>query len=228
MASVIPPDAPAGFQTNPTRRKARGNAADDGDDPATSTRVGSISHDRVKKGFNLEWEDLDDFNAWCKAEQLDNSIEFISHHTTRSAGPIWRERRVYSCARGRTKGKDPYQPKSGTNRKIEKKFTDCKCKITLKLYWHVPTVLGRYDTEHNHPIHQDNLRFMCLSGETRALVLDLLRLRVNTKQIVRHHYVVQFRLLMTRQMISGSACNHNIPPIIAIITLHHAISAGSN
>jgi hypothetical protein len=32
--------------------------------PTTSTRVGSISHDRVKKGFNLEWEDLDYFNAW--------------------------------------------------------------------------------------------------------------------------------------------------------------------
>ena len=181
--SVIP-DAPASFQTNPTRRKACGNTADDGDDPATSTRVGSISHDRVKKGFNLEWEDLDDFNAWCKAEQLDNSIEFISHHTTRLAGPIWRKCHVYSCACGRTKGKVPYQPKSGTNRKIEKKFMDCKCKITLKLYWHVPTVLGRYDTEHNHPIHQDNLWFTCLSGETHALVLDLLRLGICHRRYV--------------------------------------------
>ena len=168
-------------------RKARGNTADDGDNPAKSTHVSSISHDRVKKGFDLEWEDLDDFNAWCKAEQLDNSIEFISHHTTRSAGPIWRECRVYSCARGRTKGKDPYRSKPGANRKIEKKFTDCKCKITVKLYWHVPIVLGRYDAEHNHLIHQDNLRFTRLSGEMCALVLNLLRLCVNTKEIVCNH-----------------------------------------
>ena len=60
--SPVIPDAPAGFQTIPTRRKARGNAADDGDDP---THVGSISHDRVKNEFNLEWEDLDYFNGEC-------------------------------------------------------------------------------------------------------------------------------------------------------------------
>jgi hypothetical protein len=144
MASVIP-DTPASFQTNPMHHKACGNTANDRDDPGTSTCVRSISHDHVKKGFNLEWEDLDDFNSWCKAEQLDNSIEFISHHTICLAGPIWHECCVYSCACGWTKGKDPYQPKSGTNRKIEKKFMDCKCKITLKLYWHVPTVLGHYE-----------------------------------------------------------------------------------
>jgi hypothetical protein len=153
--------------------------------PGTSTRVGSISHDHEKKGFTIEWGDLDDFQAWLKAEQLDNSIEFISHHTTRSEGPIWCERRVYSCARGRTKG-DSSQPKLGANRKIEKKFTDCKCKITAKLYWHVPTVLGRYEAEHNHEINDENLRYTRLSWETRALVLDLLWLHVDPKQIICH------------------------------------------
>jgi hypothetical protein len=185
MSIFVIPDAPPGFQTNQTRRRARGNAAAQEEDPGTSTRVGSISHDREKKGFTIEWGDLDDFQAWLKAEQLDNSIEFISHHTTRSEGPIWRERRVYSCARGRTKG-DSSQPKLGANRKIEKKFTDCKCKITAKLYWHVPTVLGRYEAEHNHEINDENLRYTRLSWETRALVLDLLRLHVDPKQIVCH------------------------------------------
>jgi len=190
MSIFVIPDAPPEFQINPTRRRARGNAAAAQEDPGTSTRVGSISHDREKKRFTVEWEDLDDFQAWLKAEQLDNSIEFISHHTTRSEGPIWRERRVYSCARGRTKGDSSSQPKPGANRKIERKFADCKCKITVKLYWHVPTVLGRYETEHNHEIHDENLRYTRLSTETRALVLDLLRLRVNPKEIVCHHYYI--------------------------------------
>ncbi|KAI0279161.1 hypothetical protein BC826DRAFT_976007 [Russula brevipes] len=165
MSVFVIPDAPPKFQINPMHRWACGNVVAQ-EDPGTSTRVGSISHDREKKRFTVEWEDLDDFQAWLKAKQLDNSIEFISHHTTHLEGPIWQEWCVYSCARGRTKGDSSSQPKPGANWKIERKFTDCKCKITMKLYWHVPTVLGRYETEHNHEIHDENLRYTRLSTET--------------------------------------------------------------
>ncbi|KAI0282930.1 hypothetical protein BC826DRAFT_973987 [Russula brevipes] len=292
MSVFVIPDAPPEFQINPTRRWARGNAVAQ-EDPGTSTCVGSISHDREKKRFTVEWEDLDDFQAWLKAKQLDNSIEFISHHTTRSEGPIWQEREgaastapraphckgpdehrsprgalctstpdmgtcegsnararqglvpclthitvgtglgpvrpraIYASVSGTTQGDSSSQPKPGANRKIERKFTNCKCKITVKLYWHVPTVLGHYETEHNHEIHDENLQYMRLSMETRALVLDLLRLRVNPKEIVCHYYYI-FNSFYRLLSVSGSASNRSAHPPIAIIISQFVISVEFN
>ncbi|KAI0279877.1 hypothetical protein BC826DRAFT_925447 [Russula brevipes] len=97
----------------------------------------------------------------------------------------------------------------------------------MKLYWHVPTVLGRYETEHNHEIHGENLRYTHLSMETHTLVLDLLWLCVNPKEIVCHYYYI-FNSFYRLLSVSGSASNRSARPPITIIISQFVISVEFN
>ena len=44
-------------------------------DPATLIRMGSITYDRNKNGYDLEWESRNDFNRWLTNEQEAHRIE---------------------------------------------------------------------------------------------------------------------------------------------------------
>jgi hypothetical protein len=44
-------------------------------DPATSSKTGSITYDRKKNGYHLEWESRADFNTWLMHKQAAIGIE---------------------------------------------------------------------------------------------------------------------------------------------------------
>ncbi|KAH9020705.1 hypothetical protein EDB84DRAFT_1565608 [Lactarius hengduanensis] len=48
------------------------------EDPATSHRYGSITHDRKRGKMTLEWANEEDFLAWLAAEESDQTIELIT------------------------------------------------------------------------------------------------------------------------------------------------------
>jgi hypothetical protein len=159
------------------------------EDPATTARYGSITHDRKRGKMTMEWANEGEFLAWLAAEESDKSIELIVSHTAHSDSPLWRARRILKCSREWTGGQ-PAQNKSAAtassrqNRKIPSKKTGCRCCLTIKLYRHTETILGKYENEHNHPLGDENLRFTRLSDMTRDLVMDMVHMRIEPKAIM--------------------------------------------
>ena len=86
---------------------------------------GSITYNREKGGMTREWADADAFLTWLAAEELEKSIELIVSQVERSDSPIWRERRVYRCAREFTGGKQGRQRTTQWERTIPGKKTGC-------------------------------------------------------------------------------------------------------
>lgn len=64
------------------------------------------------------------------------------------------------------------------------KRTGCRCRVIIKTYHHVPTVLGWYRTEHDHATGVDNFMFTRLPDSTRAYALNLLRRQMSAKEVV--------------------------------------------
>ena len=152
-------------------------------------RPGSIMHDRKHGKMPSEWKDADDFRVWLEAEESDKGIELIVSHVRHSDSPIWQERRVLKCLCEWTGGR-PAQNKSVSSapmeqdRKIPSKKTGCRCRLTLKFYRHTETILGNYESKHNHPLRDDNLRFTRLTDRTRELVTDVIHTGIDSKMIV--------------------------------------------
>ena len=159
------------------------------EDLATTLRPGSITHDQKHRKMPSEWKDEDDFRAWLEAEESDKGIELIVSHVRHSDSPIWRERRVLKCLREWTGGR-PAQNKFASSapveqdRKIPSKKTGCQCRLTLKFYRHTETILGNYESEHDHLLGDDNLRFTWLTDRTRELVTDMIHTGIDSKTIV--------------------------------------------
>lgn len=164
------------------------------EDPATTLRCGSITHDRKRGNMPLEWSNEEDFRTWLAAEESEHAIELIVSHTAHSDSPLWRERRILKCAREWTGGR-PVQNQSGPEakdvriqeRKIPSKKTGCRCQLTIKFYRHTPTILGKYKTTHDHPLGDQNLRFTRLTDRTRDLVMEMVYMGIDSKVIVSNH-----------------------------------------
>src|SRR6266702_2755463 len=157
------------------------------EDPATTHQRGSITSDWKKDNMTLEWANEEEFLAWRAAKESDNTIELIVSKVVHSNSPIWRERHVLRCSR-EWMGGQLAQNKSGDtakrDRKIPSKKTGCRCRLTIKLYWHTETILGEYEREQGHPLRDENLRFTWLSDTTRNLVMDLVHIGFDTKVVV--------------------------------------------
>ena len=154
-------------------------------DPATSKRYGSITHDRENQRPTHEWNSLEEFRAWRIIEELDRGIELLLSSTRRSDGPLWHENRTYSCSRQGTGGKSRYVRKCMDRiRKLPSKRTGCRCRVRIKTYHHVSTVLGWYEFEHDHAIGVANLMYTRLRDSTRRYVLNLLRMDLSPKEVV--------------------------------------------
>ena len=152
---------------------------------------GSFAYDQEKGGMTREWADTDAFLTWLATEEAEKSIKLIVSQVKRSDSLIWRERRVYRCAREFTSGKKDRQNITRSERAIPSKKTGCRCTLIIKMYPHTDKILGKYDEEHDHTIGDDNLRFTRLSDTTKELVMELARAGVHSKAIVRGHYVAQ-------------------------------------
>jgi hypothetical protein len=153
-------------------------------DPATSKRYGSITHDRENRRPTHEWNSLEEFHAWRINEELDHGIELLLSKR-RSDGPLWHENLTYSCSRQGTGGKSKYVRKYMDRiRKLPSKRTGCRCRVRIKTYHHVSTVLGWYESEHDHAIGVANLMYTRLRDSTRGYVLNLLRTNMRPKEVV--------------------------------------------
>ena len=153
-------------------------------DPATSCLRGSITFD-WKHGFSLEWESKEAFKDWLDNEQTAQSIELrpskIEHGSV-----LYTTNQIFRCARNGTGGFKAYQKKTTRERKIESKRIagGCPCHVQIKTYPHTAVVLGKYITNHSHPIGMDNLKFIRMRDLMREMIASMLRYGKNDKDIV--------------------------------------------
>jgi hypothetical protein len=100
---------------------------------------------------------------------------------------------MFRCLHEFTGGKTDYQNKYHQDWKIPSKKTGCRCHLTIKHYLQTDAILGKYEEEHDHPVGDDNLQFLRLSGKIRNLVMDMVYIGIDSKVIVSHRGTIQFR-----------------------------------
>ena len=150
---------------------------------ASSNKQGSFDYDREKGGYFLEWASLAEFDAWRRQEEIANSIELVVCRTV--MGKVFTQKRTYCCARQPTGGDKQYKKKNlHWDRKIDSKKTGCGCQLTIKLYPDTPTILGRYEADHDHEVGFANLAYTRMSPAAREKIYDMLNQRIDYKEIV--------------------------------------------
>jgi hypothetical protein len=156
-------------------------------DPATSSKIGSITHDREESGYNLEWESRAEFNRWLSHEQAALGIEIRVSKTRESkARQLYSTCETLRCARNGTGGKSRYVKKTTRERKIDGKRIEggCPCFVQIKTYPHTDTILGKYHHDHSHPTGKDNLKYIRIRVCTRELIEVWVHYGVTDQEIV--------------------------------------------
>jgi hypothetical protein len=136
------------------------HADPDAIDPTTLTKMGSITYNREEAGYNLKWESRDNFNKWLTHEQATIGIEiWLSRTYYPKNSALYSKGEIFCCAHNGTGGEKHYVKKTTCERKIDSKQIEgrCPCSIQIKIYPHTNTILGRYNTNHSHPVSKDNL-----------------------------------------------------------------------
>ena len=163
-------------------------------------RYGSLTYDRQKGDMKLEWPNEDEFQAWLVAEEQEKTIKLIVSRTAESDSPNWRACRMFRCSRELSGGKTNRENKYDWDRKIPSKKTGCKCQLIVKQYPGTETMLGKYQGEHDHPLGDDNLRFLRLSTEVRNFVMDMVDAGMGCQAIVSNKGLFICRANGTLQM----------------------------
>ena len=141
----------------------------------------------------MQWDNNDAFLAWVASEESNKTIELVMSQTERSTdSPDWWEQSMLHCSRGFMGGKTDYQKRHEWERKIPSKKTGCECNLTIKRYLDTTVILGKYHDEHNHPLGNDNLRFLRLLDKIRNLVMDMVHIGIESKVIVSHTSFINF------------------------------------
>ncbi|KAJ7301546.1 hypothetical protein DFH08DRAFT_653052, partial [Mycena albidolilacea] len=131
---------------------------------------GSFEDDLVTKKYPLSWNTWEEFSAWLSNEENQNSIELRLVKTTRRL-PHFDFKYRYICSRRGTGGPSKYVPKNPErSRKIPSKRTDCPCTLTVKRYPGRATVCASYNTNHDHGLGNDNVRFTRIPTKTREYI----------------------------------------------------------
>jgi len=156
-------------------------------DPATSSKTGSITYDRKKNGYNLEWESRADFNTWLTHEQAAVGIEIrVSKTRASKSKQLYSTCETLRCARNGTGGKKNYVKKTTREKKIDSKRIEggCPCYVQIKMYPHTDTILGKYNFNHSHETGKNNLKYIRIRVSTRDLIEDWVRYGVTDQEIV--------------------------------------------
>jgi hypothetical protein len=166
------------------------------DDPSPSTPpAGSFESDIASSEYQQRWETWTDFENWIVQEQRSKGIELHLVNTYLGLPEFERKLR-YVCSRAGTGGLKTYVKRHPEwNRKIENKRTDCKCRLLVKQYPGISTVLGSYRDEHDHALGNANLRYTNIPKETREHIAGLLRLKLEPDHIVGHSRIKLFLIL---------------------------------
>ncbi|KAH9000047.1 hypothetical protein EDB92DRAFT_1812493 [Lactarius akahatsu] len=138
---------------------------------AVTAPYGSITYNHQKGEMPFEWDNKDAFLAWLTAEEHENAIKFISQH-------------MYQCSQGFLGGKQDHKAKTQIKRKIAPMKTGCQCRMTIKMYLHTDTILGKYEGDHDHVLCNDNLRFLRLTERTKISVMDMVCMGMDSKAIL--------------------------------------------
>ena len=155
-------------------------------DPATSTRMGSITYDR-DNGYDIEFESVAEFNHWLSREQAAHGIEIRRHKVERSrTGQLYSTCETYLCARNGTGGKSRYVKKTARERKIDSKRIEggCPCYVWIKTYPHTSAVMCKYNQDHSHPTGKDNLKYIRIRASTRDQIESWVHFGVTDQEIV--------------------------------------------
>ena len=152
--------------------------------PATLRKKGSLYSDRKKGKWPHEWDSLAEFEAWHWQEELAYSIELIGS-TVKRGNELWLDKRLYVCSRQPSSGRKNYQKKHpGWQCKINSKKSGCHCRIMIKRYHHTPTILGRYEVEHNHEVGLANLAYTCMLRMAQEQIKSMLQLKMDRRKIM--------------------------------------------
>jgi hypothetical protein len=154
-------------------------------DPATSLLPGSITYDR-ENGFNLEWDSIESFKDWLDNEQTTQSIELKLSKIAHGKLLVCTTNQTFRCTRNGTGGRSKYQKKTTRERRIESKRIagGCPCFVQIKTYPHTDIVLGKYNSNHSHPIGMENLKFIRMRDSTKEMIASMVRSGMNNKDIV--------------------------------------------
>ncbi|KZV87284.1 hypothetical protein EXIGLDRAFT_840088 [Exidia glandulosa HHB12029] len=151
---------------------------------------GDFDKDRVSGAFPLQWPTEAHFDTWLATLQRESVIEFTQQKTGKSmrgsrAGFLFY--REYRCSRGNVHGKKPYEKKHPERaRKLDAKAAvNCSARIYVKAYNNTSIILGRYESNHSHPLGHDNAAYTRISDETRMRIAELLRVGSTPEAIMR-------------------------------------------
>jgi hypothetical protein len=138
-------------------------------------KYGDYESDLHSGRYNHTWKSWRAFEQFREQEEDSFSIELRKVQNL-TGGLLYKERKPYVCSRAGTGGQKDYEKKNPQwNRKVDSKFTDCKCSLVVKTYHGMETVLGKYRTNHNHPIGAENLKYTRISSKTRYWIAALVR-----------------------------------------------------
>jgi len=131
--------------------------------PATWSKMGSITYNWEVSGYDLKWESRAKFNKWLIYEQAAIGIKIRLSKTRYSKNNTLYsicETFCYIC--NRTGGKSYYIKKMKKEWKIESKWIEegCLCLIQIKTYPYTDIILGKYNHDHSYPARKDNLKYI--------------------------------------------------------------------
>ncbi len=91
---------------------------------------------------------------------------------------------MYWCSWEFSGGKQDCEDTNQLNQKITAMKTGCQCCVTIKMYPHTKTILGKYEGNHNHALGDDNLQFLRLTERNKIFVMDMVCMGMDSKVIV--------------------------------------------
>jgi len=130
-----------------------------GKHPTPMPPYGSITYNCEKGEMPLEWVSKNKFLVWLTAKENKNTIKFIVSFTEESHSPNWWAWCMFKCSREFSGGNPDCENTFQWDWKIPLMKMGCQCCLTIKLYLHMETVLRKYESQHNHTLGNDNLRF---------------------------------------------------------------------
>ena len=155
-----------------------------------SLALQEYTQDVAKGKYNISWDSLGDMLSWLQKEQESKIIElrlkWRRKNKSLAGNRAWHEKHYYVCAREGTGGEKGYEKKHPEwGRKVPVKRSGCACRLIVKIYPHTPCVLGKYNSEHSHPIGYENARYTQLSKDTRIRIAEMIRMGISHAKIVR-------------------------------------------
>jgi hypothetical protein len=153
---------------------------------ATSKRRGSIDFDWEQGQYPLEWDDLADFKAWHREEELAYTIEIISS-SIYHGGPrsLWLRCHVFVCRCEYPGGKPKYKRKDPKQKQnIPSKKMGCHFRLVIKHYPNKPIILGHIKRDHDYKTGLPNLIHTHISRGTRERIKGMLWQKIDLREIV--------------------------------------------